>query len=463
MKLKHTPLYAAMITAMIGFAGCSAEDTTTASTTSTVTGPITGFGSVYVDGVEYETDDADIIIDGVPATEQDLQIGMIVTLEGSDDGSTGDAVNIEFNDNLEGIVEFNDDVNGLVIMGHTITTNADTNFEGGYTDVTDIQVGDIVEVSGYPDGNGSILATLIEKEANDISEVDEVEVKGVIVAGSLTDTTFMIGSMTVDYSNAVVDSDVALAEGLYVEVKSTDGFDPASGNLIASKVELENGGEYGVHGDEGDEIEIEGVVGEITDSTIEVNGVVYDIPEGVDLGQINSGDVIDLEFEIDDNGEPVVHEVEVEDHGSEHESGIEIEANVDAVDGDVVTVAGIEITVIHGDTVIVDHAGEMPIQYFSTADLGTGDRVEIHFYFDETESTWIATKLERVNASDSTYVELEGPVTIDETSDAVSIAGITLDFSGLNAAPTLQAGMEISVTGTVSSGTLAVTTIELDD
>ena len=64
MKFKTTTLYAAMLSAMVGIVGCSSgggnkTDTTTAAN---VTGKITGFGSVYVDGVEFETNGTDIII-----------------------------------------------------------------------------------------------------------------------------------------------------------------------------------------------------------------------------------------------------------------------------------------------------------------------------------------------------------------------------------------------------------------
>src|SRR5215475_569346 len=61
-------------------------------------GRITGFGSIYVNGVEYFTTHANVTIDGRPGTESELQAGQIVMLEGAvnDDGRTGEARQVEF-------------------------------------------------------------------------------------------------------------------------------------------------------------------------------------------------------------------------------------------------------------------------------------------------------------------------------------------------------------------------------
>ena len=51
-------------------------------------GAITGFGSIFVNGVEFNTSGATIIKDGNTVTQNDLKIGMVVTVDGSIDTST---------------------------------------------------------------------------------------------------------------------------------------------------------------------------------------------------------------------------------------------------------------------------------------------------------------------------------------------------------------------------------------
>lgn len=67
-------------------------------------GTITQFGSIFVNGVKYDTSTATIIIDGVEATEDDLGVGMVVFVQGTvnEDGVTGIAEVVIVDDNLKG-------------------------------------------------------------------------------------------------------------------------------------------------------------------------------------------------------------------------------------------------------------------------------------------------------------------------------------------------------------------------
>ncbi|NNG13143.1 MAG: hypothetical protein HKM88_07835, partial [Halobacteria archaeon] len=71
----------------------------------TAFGTITGFGSVFVNGIEFETSGSLFDVDDDDtAVEGDLGIGMVVTVIGdlNDDGGTGTADCIEYDDELEG-------------------------------------------------------------------------------------------------------------------------------------------------------------------------------------------------------------------------------------------------------------------------------------------------------------------------------------------------------------------------
>jgi hypothetical protein len=72
-----------------------------------VSGSIDQFGSVYVGGIEFDTDKAVITIDGSPGILDELELGMWVTVDGnlSTDKLTGSATKLIFETHLAGTVE----------------------------------------------------------------------------------------------------------------------------------------------------------------------------------------------------------------------------------------------------------------------------------------------------------------------------------------------------------------------
>jgi len=486
MKFKTNTLTAAILGAMIGVAGCSSDSNNTTDTTSAanVSGKITGFGSVYVDGVEFETDGTSITIDGMPATEDDLRVGMLVHIEGSDDGRNGNATNITFEDEVEGVVTQTVAGGGLQVMGLSITTDGTTNLDlkdltdtntDGVIDTADLALGDEVEISGYPDGNGGVHATYIEFEGQH-NGTDEIEVKGTIA--SLMATTFMIGDMTVDFSGATFEDGLTqasdLVEGMYVEVEANTA--PVAGVLTATKIELEDGGSYGVDGDEGEEIEVEGMISAIdttsTPNTITVNGQTFDIPEGLDISGFAVGDMIDLDIEIV-GGVATIHEIEDESHDDDHPGKIEVEAVVTSTDTTVgsssITLGGVTISVDPAKVIMLDYSAT-PDQFFNLGSIVAGtDRVEVEAIPNEAGDGYIAISIER-ETSVETYVEIEGPVSVsnDGVTDTFSVAGVTVDlstavFNDANTIADVVADVEISVKGSFDNGVLVVTEVEIKD
>jgi hypothetical protein len=89
-------------------------------------GPITGFGSVIVNGVTYDTDAAEFTSDGVVVTQDDLKAGQYVLVQGTidDNDTTGTASSVTFDDNVEGPVSSVDSVAGsFVVLGQTVLIN----------------------------------------------------------------------------------------------------------------------------------------------------------------------------------------------------------------------------------------------------------------------------------------------------------------------------------------------------
>jgi len=86
-------------------------------------GPITGFGSVVAGGVHYGTGTATVLFDGEPGTLGDLRVGMIVSILGEIDNSTGvaQASEIRFGVDVEGPISSLNPVNSsFVVLGKTV-------------------------------------------------------------------------------------------------------------------------------------------------------------------------------------------------------------------------------------------------------------------------------------------------------------------------------------------------------
>ena len=132
----------------------------------TSVGVITGFGSVFVNGTEFDTDEAEIETDDFEdAPESDLQIGMVVTVRGTvgADGADGKAASIEYQARAEGPVDAIDLAgNNLSVLGQVFFVDELTRFEN--TSFETLQIGDVVEISAFENESGQLIASRIEKE-----------------------------------------------------------------------------------------------------------------------------------------------------------------------------------------------------------------------------------------------------------------------------------------------------------
>jgi hypothetical protein len=407
------------IAAVIGLTACGGSGEGSDSTASSpvmsgstiTTGVITGFGSVFVDGVEFETDDSSFSLDdgddGVE-NEDGLAVGMVVTVTGTvhADGKTGSARHIEFDDELEGIVNTNsvgaEGTGTMTVMGQTVIVKTITIFESdvaGIDSIDKVAAGNVVEVSGYSSGDGSVYATRIEVKLA-MHAGEEIEVKGIV--SNLEASRFDIGGLTVDFSSALFDDSLpngTLGNGQYVEVKSTAGFS-LDNQLIASEIELQDDGDMELEGDEGDEAELNGIVTAVSpDTAFEVGGRTVIITMATSFEHGNPGDImpgvyLEVEGELNAEGELVADEIELA-----IEDDIEIQGTVEAVNDPPgsVTLLG-EIIHVNASTLLIDkqdEAGLLPEHFFGLDDLNSGDYLEIDAYLDPDSGKLIAVKLER--------------------------------------------------------------------
>ena len=473
MKVKVMTL---AVLGALSVAGCNSGSSSTPTGTSAAlarTGVITGFGSVFVNGVEYQSSSATVKANGVAADESKLAVGMVVKLKGSvnADGKTGTALDISYADELHGIVQAVAVVAGkgtLTVMGQTVNVDAVTVFESKVAAITSmdmIVIGNILEVSGYTAGDGNIYATRVEVKKTAMSSGDEIELKGLIASLDSTAKMFLIGNQSIDYSAANL-GDIpngTLVNDMYVEVKSTQGFN-SSNVLLASKVELDGDGKNGVDATTGEDLELEGVVTHVASSTeFILNDQVVLLTDTTMFEHGTSASIAKgMRLEVE-GAMNVDHKLAADKVKFREESNIEISAVVGAID-----VAASSVTVlgqaIHIDNLTLLKDERDGIRYFSLKDMAVNDALEMHAYLDSSGSL-VATQLKR-KSTGSNVSQLHGTVT-SVAGFVVVIAGVSVDLSKANlmafgsVAPI--AGSKVEVDGTFANNTLTATTIQKDD
>ncbi len=437
MKITTRTLTICVATALLSACGGGGGSSNLAGVggSGITSGVITGFGSVFVDGIEYNTANATITMDGQPATEQDLKVGMKVRLQGSTNGTTGTATSIDFRDEVEGIVKSNS--NGtLDVMGLTVQTDNTTEFSSkvaSITSIAGISQGNIVEVSGPRLDATTIQATRIEVKAQRYTRGNGVEVKGDIANLDTTAQTFKIGSQTVDYSATSLPA--GAGNGTYVQVRSTQGL--VGSHLVASKVSLEDGGDMAVDGTEGEDIKLSGPVGNNpTSSRFTLDGTTVRVTSNTEFKNGSASNLVaktpvKVEGTLDANGDLVATEVKFGEKAK-----AEMRAHISNVDPaqNRVTLMGLAMQV-NNNTMKVDDSSS-PDHYFNLTKMHSGDYVEVAFYKNGS-GNWIATKIKRISVisgNQNQPTTLEGTVT-NMSGTTLTVGGVNVDVSNVTPLP----------------------------
>lgn len=212
------------------------------------TGPITGFGSVILDGAMFKTDDEVAPgfrtkkkakgMDHSNLKDRDLfRIGMIVTVHhGTTDNN---ATEIDYEPRLIGPILSKTPGAAPVIevLGQTVIVGDAPLFAS-------LDVGNVVEVSGFIDDQGRIRATYVEVTGPSPGPGEEFEVKGYVLVPDSSAGTFALGPLPdgsgstifVSYApGAIHGLPPGPPEGTYVQVVTTYG-EPVNGVLAATAV-----------------------------------------------------------------------------------------------------------------------------------------------------------------------------------------------------------------------------------
>ena len=397
--LRHRPaqgllslIFAALAMTACGGGGSGGSADTTATATSFASGPITGFGSVIVNGVRFDDSNASISDDdGVAHISGDLRLGMMAEIEsaGIVDDSNGlhsIAKAIRFGSEIIGPVSaIAADGSSIVVLGETVQINPATLFDdrlaGGIKAV--VAGTTIVEVHGVLDAaTGVYTATRIEPKPN----AAFFKLRGVVSNIDKTAHTLRIGTGTdtVSYDAIAAAVPAALDNGLLVRVRLQTT--QVAGQWVATAIvsavrKLED------H----DEAELEGTITAstfATDKKFSLNGIAVDATNAL-FPSGTTGIVLGARVEVKGsavNGVVVATRVTVETEHDREAAGFELHGAISALDATAKTFVLRGMTVGFGGSAVEFRKG-------TAGDLANGRNVEVKGTRSADGTTLTATRI----------------------------------------------------------------------
>ncbi|QPD04255.1 MAG: hypothetical protein Nkreftii_002029 [Candidatus Nitrospira kreftii] len=432
------------IVSIIGLAGllaaCGSEATPPVSASgsgngsgsASASGTITGFGSVFVNGKQFETSGSSFIVDGQSGSQSDLKVGMTVTVNGSFNGTQRSANAVFQKDAVEGLVQSAaTDGLSVIVMGQTVLVDNDTLIDNNIPgrNVLNLVTGtDHVEVSGHIRPNGVIQATYIEKKLINVTP----EARGFVKNHNDGAKTFQVGDLTVIYTTALINDMPNPSgnswNGLLVEAKGTV-FNAATTTLTATKVEPEHRG----IGNQVDEFEVEGYVTQVlgTGNFIIGNTQVQTTGNTEFRGGTIDEIVVGAKLSAEGRWE---NGLLIAKHVKFHESV--------RLEGDIETIGTNAFTLTQLPSVTVTVNSQTEFKDTSLNGMSSGDHVRVRGRVSGNNAV-VATRIDLRSADND--IDLQGPVQ-SITGNVITLLGVSVDTSIINQFESVR-GTSISRTG----------------
>ncbi len=374
---------------------------------------------------------------------------------------------------ISGRIQEKDSVS-LVVQGVRFYVDSYTKIMGEHQmlQFDDLQVGQFVEVKAYQSGDRWIARKI--KVENDFSQI---EVEGVIEAIG-GDSLIVRGFVFHVDSNTVIrgDHDASLsfddlAVGDYVEVKA---FQDDSGRYVAIRIKREddNG-----HQERDQEMELEGRITHLTDSSMVVNNIYIritpqtrfegpnDMPFSKDSLKI--GLMVEVKVQLNNQGVWVAIKIKAE-HPERMENYVEIEGQVEEIGANYFVVNGVTFYV-NANTLFFGRGH----QALSFTDLAVNDWVEVKAQ-KQSDGSFLALRVKIEKDRDGRYqVEAEGLIdtvyadiiVVNGMEFYVDSATVITDKSGNSySLADLKAGMRVEVKAYVDdNGNYIAVRIKIED
>lgn len=435
-------------------------------------GTIDGFGSVLVNGVKYESDQAQILINAQSASENDLCAGYQVSISGTlaSDG-TATASKIEFSPSLVGeisAIETNN--NRLLVLGKTVQISNNTLFDGAIkpASLAGLAAGQRILVSGAIAGDGSISATRIE-----LAGGSTVQISGAIEY--LTSNSFSLNGTPVVYSgaqlinldnNRLINGAHVTALGLMVNNQLQATVVIGLNKTLSRALERADIEGFITRFASATDFDVAGISATSTSQTRVENGTLSDLRLGAK---------VELEGSVNAKGILVASKVELEQHSNNKLSGTVTGINLTATSGIVSGVLEVDGTAITTSKQTRYEDKKLDLKRFNLGSINLGDEVEVTGY--STAEGFIATKIERKAAADNSdeIREFEGVISALGAdyfmlfgrkiylTDTTLITGSKGNLLSLAAFYVIALNQQVEVRGIDSNGNFYATEIELED
>ncbi len=367
-----------------------------------VMGSITGFGSVYINGVEYDTSNTQFYRDGKRAKQDDFSLGENIEMTGSVDALTGTGVadKISYDSDIKGVVTVaSSDNHSLRIMGQDVETTPLTVLNG-FEQLQDLTIENYVEVSGSRNSEGVLIASSIKLIAPFfMNNSSSIAIEGEITRINEDLKMILVQDTIVDYS-AVEDLNSAENKpkiGQYVEVESALNYIQDK-ILIASSIHSETPYQ---RFEKGTLLAVKGLVTDfdlnfpshfrvagqpvvITDKTKLITGKLDDI---------FSDTILSVEGLVNENGELVASTVIVLPLVQEKESGI-----IESIDNNKIRLNGKDI-IINTSTLLIDQSSQKR-KDIKIENLLVGTHIEVIWVEQEVNGQNTVYTAVRVNILD---------------------------------------------------------------
>ena len=374
-------------------------------------GTVSGFGSLYVNGVRYNTDNADFTINGQPGSEDAIRLGDRVVLSGLTNNQGRFIANsVNYEATATGHIQHIDYANETItVHGQTFVLTGESNLEEVTFDA--LKQGDFVEISAvYSEQSGFLISKLERKD-----DEDTLSLTAKVTALDSAINTLTINDTTFDTSNVTVPQELTVGDIVEIE------FNQLNDVNVITDIEIE-------HYDEQDGVSVilDGPIVNVTDSSITIANTQVLINddtdfENISLAQLVNGTRVVVEAIIIDN-QHIAEEIALYVSADSDIEGVITDINLAL---NTITVNEREYTIT--PFTLFDDESNADDKQLTLSSLAMGDFVEIDFYSDDNGNAFV-TKLEREEQSENDDdISISGKVSnINLDTNTFNVSGITV-------------------------------------
>jgi hypothetical protein len=380
-----------VLSLLLAACGGGVETGGTGGIGSYVEGPISGFGSIFVNGVRFDDSSARVEdADGNVVSRDQLRLGMRVEVDSgdiADDGSGRAAIatRVRFTNEVVGPVTGVGALGGSIeVLGQFVRITAATVVDGVAGGTAALGIGDIVEVSGFVEPGlllDRYVATRIEKRG---SAPAAYRARGLVRDLDAATRTLRVGTQHFDLAATGVPA--GLAEGQFVRMTVATAQVAGRWPVMTIVVETRRVADR-------DEAEVEGLITSLSSAVrFAVNGIAVDAT-GATFDDGSAGVVLGARVKVrgrSSGGELIAERVELRSDDDAFNDGIELRDQIVGLDTTAQTFRVRGVTVFYGT---------LPPPRFdhgTVDDLADGVRVRVRAELSADRTRVVATRIEFV-------------------------------------------------------------------